>query len=99
MKEEKKVCQEIGENKVSKVNRDTWVFLEMPVKRENKVSKGELESQVSQDLQVKQVDQVILVYPVKLEIKVFLENRVIRAKGVNGGLLDLSVKKVKRQPR
>jgi hypothetical protein len=31
--EAKKVCQEIVESKVSKVNRDTWVFQEMPVKK------------------------------------------------------------------
>jgi hypothetical protein len=63
--EAKKVCQEIGENKVSKVNRDTWVFPEMPVKKENKVSKEELENLVSLDLLESQEDQVILVYPVK----------------------------------
>jgi hypothetical protein len=62
---ERKVCQEIGENKVSKESRDIWVFQEMPVKKENKVNKEGLESQVSQDLLVKQVDQVILVYLVK----------------------------------
>ena len=65
MKEEKKVCQEIGENRVSKENRDIWVFQEMPVKKENKVNKEELESQVSQDLLENQEDLAILVYPVK----------------------------------
>ena len=65
MSVERKVCREIEENKVSKVNRDIWVFLEMPVKKENKVSKEGLENLASQDLLVKQGDQVILVYPVK----------------------------------
>ena len=65
MKEEKKVCQEIVENKVSKENRDTWVFQEMLVKKENKVSKEGLENLVSLDLLAKQGDPVILVYPVK----------------------------------
>jgi hypothetical protein len=63
--EAKKVCQEIGENKVSKVNRDTWVFPEMPVKKENKVNKEGLVNLVSLDLLESQEDQVILVYPVK----------------------------------
>jgi hypothetical protein len=65
VKEEKKDYQEIGENKVSKVNRDTWVSLEMPVKKENKVSKEGLENLVSLDLLESQGDPVILVYPVK----------------------------------
>jgi len=63
--EAKKVCQEIGENKVSKVNRDTWVFLEMPVKKVSLGSKEGLENLVSLDLPESQEDQVILVYPVK----------------------------------
>lgn len=65
VKEEKKDCQEIGENKVSKVNRDTWVFLEMPVKKVSLGSKEGLENLVSLDLLESQEDQVILVYPVK----------------------------------
>jgi hypothetical protein len=65
VKEEKKDCQEIVENKVSKVNRGIWVFLEMLVKKENKVNKEGLENPVSQDSLVKQGDPVILVYPVK----------------------------------
>jgi hypothetical protein len=65
VKEEKKVYQEIGENKVSKESRDTWVFLEMPVKKENKVNREGLENLVSLDLLESQEDQVILVYPVK----------------------------------
>jgi hypothetical protein len=65
VKEEKKDYQEIGENKVSKENRDIWVFQEMPVKKENKVSKEGLENLVSLDLLAKQGDPVILVYPVK----------------------------------
>ena len=65
MSEAKKVCQEIGENKVSKVNRDTWVFLEMPVKKVSLGSKEGLENLVSLDLPESQEDQVILVYPVK----------------------------------
>ncbi len=62
---ERKVYQEIGENKVSKENRDIWVFQEMPVKKVSLGSKGELENLGSQDLLVKQEDLEILVYPVK----------------------------------
>ena len=63
--EAKKGCQEIGENKVSKENKDIWVFLEMPVKKVSLGSKEGLENLVSLDLLGKQEDQVILVYPVK----------------------------------
>jgi hypothetical protein len=62
---ERKVYQEIVENKVNKESRDIWVFQEMPVKKVSLGSKGELESQVSRDSQVKQEDLEILVYPVK----------------------------------
>jgi len=65
VKEEKKVYQEIGENKVSKESRDIWVFQEMLVKKENKENMEGLENLVSQDLLESQEDQVILVYLVK----------------------------------
>jgi hypothetical protein len=65
VKEEKKDCQEIGENKVSKVNKGIWVFQEMLVKKVSLVSKEGLENLVSLDLLAKQGDPVILVYPVK----------------------------------
>ena len=65
MKEEKKDCQEIGENKASKVSRDIWVFQEMQVKKENRVRLEKLVSPVSLDFLVKQEDQVILDYLVK----------------------------------
>jgi hypothetical protein len=65
VKEEKKDCQEIGENKVSKGNRDIWEFQEMPVKKVSLGSREGLENLVSLDLLESQEDQVILVYPVK----------------------------------
>lgn len=65
MKEEKKVCQEIVENKVSKENKDIWVFQEMPVKKVSLENLEDRESPVSQDFQENQEDLVILVYPVK----------------------------------
>jgi hypothetical protein len=62
---ERKGCQEIGENKVSKESRDIWVFQEMPVKKVSLGSKEGLENPVSQDSLAKQGDPVILVCRVK----------------------------------
>lgn len=61
VREVKKGCQEIEENKANKANRDIWVFQEMPVKKENKANKEELENLVSLDFLVKQEDPEILV--------------------------------------
>jgi len=85
VKEEKKVCQEIVENKVSKENKDIWVFQEMPVKKVSLENLEDRESPVSQDFQENQEDLVILVCKEKWEIKVSLENREIRGKEVKGG--------------
>jgi hypothetical protein len=62
---ERKDYQEIEENKENKENRDIWVFQEMPVKKENRVSQEELENLASQDLLENQEDRVILVFLVK----------------------------------
>jgi len=94
--EAKKVCLEIEENRVSKENKDIWVFQEMLVKKESKENKEGLESPVSQDFLENQEDQVILDYLVKWEIKVFQENQVIKVKEVKEGLLVRLVKKVKK---
>lgn len=62
---ERKDCQEIGENKANKENKDIWVFPVKQEKKENRVSLEEQENQVSLDFQENQEDQEILVCQVK----------------------------------